>query len=280
MINKEVVIMYFSATGNTKFAAEQIKKHLIDTGHSVELLSAENTEQIASTDFNNKLLGIGFPCYAFDYPHKVLDRALECIQIPHKQTPAFIFTTYCIGDGISRVEMKKQLKKRNFTVISADGFKCPSSGFYTVKSGTERGPKAVILGRITKFQKDIKSKIKDYSHKVSAQVGQSELREVKILKPKFISLLPKCFAKWNEKRIFMNYSIDNEKCGLCGVCMDNCTVDNFKMVDNRMTFVNKKDCLRCMRCINNCPQDAIALGKQTVGKLRYTNEVRQRLLED
>jgi len=282
MINKikDVVIIYFSATGNTLFVSEEIKKYIDRKSFNVQLISAEDIEVIKAMDFENKILGLGFPCYAFDYPHKVLDTALQAIKSPLSVMPAFIYSTYCIGDGVSKKNMIRKLRKKNFITVKVNGFKCPSSGFYTVKSGKEKGIKRLLINRITSFDKEIIEKIEKFSKEIINALKRASMKEVKIFKPKVITLLPLCFARWNEKRIFTGFDIDNEKCSMCRRCLDNCPVDNFTFNDNQVKFKNDTDCLRCMRCINNCPKDAISLGKQTVGKLRYNSKTRERLLEE
>jgi ferredoxin len=51
------------------------------------------------------------------------------------------------------------------------------------------------------------------------------------------------------------------------------------MVNGKPEFVDKSNCLRCMKCISNCPKDAITLGRQTEGMDRYNEKVRKKLIE-
>ena len=50
------------------------------------------------------------------------------------------------------------------------------------------------------------------------------------------------------------YKIDNEKCIKCMKCVNNCPAHNISLVDDKFKF--GKHCLMCQRCSMYCPKDA------------------------
>lgn len=57
-------------------------------------------------------------------------------------------------------------------------------------------------------------------------------------------------------------------CSGCGRCAKSCPTNTVDMYEGRPVW-NKKTCLHCMACINNCPAKAIEYGRLTKGKERY-----------
>lgn len=61
------------------------------------------------------------------------------------------------------------------------------------------------------------------------------------------------FCSFNKHKC-KNFSISSD-CIKCKRCIDNCPTNNIEMVNNKIIF--KNNCILCTRCINNCPQNAI-----------------------
>ncbi|MCX7710975.1 MAG: EFR1 family ferrodoxin [Clostridia bacterium] len=274
---KEIIILYFSATGNTLMVSNELKKYFETDGFGVELVSAEETDKIKNMELKGKLLGIGFPCYGFDYPHAVLDKVLRNLPETNTEVPAFIFSTYCIRPGISMKRLAAKLKDKNITLFCQGGFKCPSAGFISISNGRERGIKKWFMNRVTNFEKRLNDKIILFEKEVIARLQKKPDTNLSNQKIHIFEHIPVHFAEWNERRIFNGYQIDDSKCVKCGMCMKKCPVGNIHSVEDRIEFVDCNECLRCMRCISYCPKNAITLGKKTVGMSRYTHEMQKKL---
>lgn len=52
-----------------------------------------------------------------------------------------------------------------------------------------------------------------------------------------------------------------KKCNNCGVCVDVCPVDVFKMRNKKVVTVKPKECIYCEVCKKECPQNAIKFKK-------------------
>lgn len=269
----DMVIVYFSATGNTLMVSKKLSQ-LFSKAYNVSLVNIEDKEAIERLDLKDKILGIGFPCYAFEYPKHVFEPLFKRLEMMDDSIKTFIFSTYCISPGISSKKMIRKLESLNCFVLSSGGFICPSAGFVSISDGKEKGFKKIVMKKTTKFEPSLEHKIKAYYEKVKRDL-KTDKRINFIIMP--YEYLPVLFARWNEKRIFTDYKIDPDKCIGCGKCVENCPVSNIKRGDE-ITFVNAKDCLRCQRCISHCPENAITLGEMTREKRRYTNELRVNLV--
>ena len=54
------------------------------------------------------------------------------------------------------------------------------------------------------------------------------------------------------------YKVDQDKCIKCNKCINNCPANNIKIKDDKYIFGGK--CLMCQRCVVNCPHTAIKAG--------------------
>ncbi len=59
-----------------------------------------------------------------------------------------------------------------------------------------------------------------------------------------------------------------ESCVGCGRCAELCPTNSIEIKEGKPNWVNKI-CIHCMACINRCPKQAIEYGKATVGKTRH-----------
>ena len=51
--------------------------------------------------------------------------------------------------------------------------------------------------------------------------------------------------------------LDQDKCVGCGVCLEVCPHNVFKMVGKKATILNKDLCMECGACQKNCAYEAI-----------------------
>lgn len=283
MEHKKVILLYFSATSNTKLIVDTYVKIFGNEGYETEIVKVENLSRIKNINFNEfDLLGIAYPCYAFDYPKKVIDPVLDLINKQISNKPAFIINTYCINSGLSVKNIAEKLSLKNFDIISIGEFKCPSPGFVNItsKKVTHRF-KYSILSKFMVFEDNILTKAEFCAKDVINGFNNYMKNPFQVnIKVKPVSYIGIKFAKWNEKRIFNNYKININKCIGCRLCIHQCPANNLIMINEKAEFVDKNNCLRCMKCISNCPKDAITLGRQTEGMDRYNIYTKTMLIND
>jgi len=60
----------------------------------------------------------------------------------------------------------------------------------------------------------------------------------------------------NEK---LSVEIDRDKCTGCGICVDICPLDCFRLNDEGKAFMKYDECWYCGSCTLECPQEAMIL---------------------
>ena len=63
-------------------------------------------------------------------------------------------------------------------------------------------------------------------------------------------------CKLNSKK----YSVNKQKCIRCRKCINNCPTNNIEYKWQKKKIVFKDKCVMCMRCSFSCPADAINIG--------------------
>ena len=105
-----VTVFYFSGTGNTKWAAETLKKTLLDAGHGCRLCFIERQCNAPEAIRDADIIGFAFPVYGANMPAAVrgfvegLPAGIE--------KPAFIVTTAGYVDPFGPFAARKALKDR------------------------------------------------------------------------------------------------------------------------------------------------------------------------
>jgi flavodoxin len=134
---KQILIFYFSGTGNTWWVSARIAEKLRELGldaqaYSIEQITdEESAELVKSAD----IIGLGFPIYGSDAPrnfHQFLDRLPA---LPEGK-PVFGYITQLVwsGDGCNFLE--KKLREKGYILTWAIEFKMPNNialGFSPLK---------------------------------------------------------------------------------------------------------------------------------------------------
>ena len=68
----------------------------------------------------------------------------------------------------------------------------------------------------------------------------------------FAPLIHKMYCKYGQRGY--KFSVSDE-CIRCGRCVENCPTHNIKLQDGKITF--GKQCMTCLRCVSVCPVQAI-----------------------
>lgn len=64
--------------------------------------------------------------------------------------------------------------------------------------------------------------------------------------------------------------LHKKKCIRCGKCILNCPVKAYKMEKNEFPSINQKKCINCYRCVHHCPKKALSLSeRKTPNKTLY-----------
>ena len=246
------MVLYFSATGNTEYIAQEIAKRLDD--ECVNLL-----HRIKSNDhtplYSEKPFIICAPVYVCEMP-RFMSKYLKKQTFTGSKDVYFIFTSggYC---GISGVLAKSMFRQKKMNYLGHAEFRMPrnyvASDAYAMLSPEE------VKGRILDAYKMIDPVV-------------SNIKAGKNLKARHVFLFESIITipfnpVWSKLKYQTKDFHTTDQCIGCGKCERLCPLNNISMKDRKPVWGNQ--CTHCMACICNCPTEAIDYGTITQKKEKY-----------
>ena len=245
-----VVICYFSGTGNTAKVVEKYRECMTEHGASVkiyameQLLNDDMPEEFVNTLNDAEMLGIGYPVHAFNAPSIVLQFAQS---LPKQAAKKRAFVVSTSGEplrlnNISSLKTRRILRRRNFDVTNEYRYVMPYN----------------IMFRHTD---SMAYRMWNVAQKI-VPLDVDELMSGAPHKPKqvfcgsLIAWIMRC-EHWGGRLNGRRYKVD-DKCAKCQLCVHACPTKNVTVKDGKIKF--GKNCLMCQRCVQLCPKNAIKMG--------------------
>lgn len=246
------MVLYFSATGNTEFIAQEIAKRLGDTCVNLldRLKSNDHTPLHSETPFV-----ICAPVYVCEMP-RFMSAYLKKQTFSGSKDVYFIFTSggYC---GISGVLAKSMFKKKKMIWHGHAEFKMPrnyvANDAYPMLDAQETADRILASYR----------RIDPVVSTIRAG-GRLTARHVFL----FESIITIPFNPvWCKLKLRAKDFHTTDKCIGCGKCAKLCPLNNISLKDKKPAWGD--NCTHCMACIGNCPTEAIEYGNITQTKEKY-----------
>ncbi len=243
------MILYFSGTGNSAYAAKFLAEKLNDTVMDMSVFFKDSFTYLSS----EKPWVIVAPIYAWQMAHVVRDWLLKT-KLNGNKDIYFILT--CGGDmGGAAKHVKELCDKTGMDYCGCAELKMPENYIIMFKAPEKDRIDVSIALAEDKLLK-IAQKIK--AGKPFPEKRAGALDNIKS------GVVNNCFYKLfvSAKKFYAN-----DNCISCGLCEKKCPLDNIKVNGAKPVWGN--NCTQCMACICTCPKGAIEYGKATVGKDRY-----------
>ena len=246
------MVLYFSATGNTEFIAQEIAKRLDDECMNLlERVKAQDYSPIHS----EKPFIICAPVYVCEMP-RFMAKYLKKLPLTGTKDVYFIFTSggYC---GPSGVLAKGIMKKKKMIYHGHAEFQMPRN--YVINDSYP------MLGKEETEQRIVGS------YQQLDQVA-ADIREGKKLQARHVFLFETIITVpfnpvWCKYKLTAKDFFVEDSCIGCGKCEKLCPLNNISLVDKKPVWGNQ--CTHCMACIGNCPTKAIQYGDITKDKEPY-----------
>ncbi len=248
----DILILYFSGTGNTHYIAKRIKASLKNENTECNAVETFPPERIKDYD----ILIFGFPIYACRMP-EFLKQFIDKFPLT-KSRRIILFSTFAYTPCNAMKDAAHYFEKRGFRTAFAKGIKMPGSeGLLLLKKGTRAAKKAsqVNFKSIEQFVNDVKNAI--YSHSTGKAQGNFLFAPFGLIMKLFIPV----------ENTLKRAMFADENCTHCGICEKVCPTNNIKVTDSEVLF--GKECVLCLRCVSQCPVEAIQIGKFTKGTVRW-----------
>ena len=162
----DILILYFSGTGNTHFIAKQIKASLKNEIAECSAVETFPLEHIKDYD----ILIFGFPIHACKMP-EFLKQFTDKFPLT-KSKRIILFSTFAYTPCNTMKDAAHHFEKRGFRAVFAKGIKMPGSdGLLLLKKGSRAAKKAsqVNFKSIEQFVNNVKDAI--YSNSTGKAQG-------------------------------------------------------------------------------------------------------------
>ena len=251
------MVLYFSATGNTRFIAEELASKLDD--ESLDLLN-----RIRQKDYSpirsEKPFVICVPVYVCEMP-SFINELIRNTPFEGNRDIYYVFTSGGYS-GICSFLAKRMARKKGLNYMGSADFKMPRN--YIANDTYPELSEEEINRRI------------DVSYKLIPEIADLISSGQKLLKRskhvwlfELIITLP-FTPVWTRIRQRVKKFRATDKCIGCRKCARLCPLNVIRPDENGRPVWDAKMCAHCMSCIQNCPVEAIEYGDITPSKKRYT----------
>lgn len=232
-----IMIYYFSATGNSRASAEYLKEYL---GESISAMDIRKDKIVTC---NDDYVGFIFPVYCYDAPKDIIEFIKKCkISI---SSYCFCIVT-CGGDaGNTLYTLSEVFNKMSVKLSYAKAITLPDNTARLLGNPYNLDSLKTHTSIISDIAEEIKRK-KEYIENINYSVDSYR----------------KCKETWNFIYKEFRPQCIKENCISCGLCIQNCPVQNIKVKNGKPMFQN--ECMYCLACIHHCPQAAISFGSYSL----------------
>lgn len=247
------MIYFYSATGNTRYAAEFLGRRL-----NGEIIDVIRDKDAVSTPVKSEWVGFMFPIYCWGVPPVMQRFVSEKIKHVPKDTYLWIIAT--CGDDCGTA-----LRTLNELIVKGRGrgadaiFTLIMPNTYVLLPGFDVDSKTVEQEKLRKAP-ELLSRMADAIE--AEESGIYDVKEGSV--PRLKSALFPLFEKWGVRPKLWKAS---DACIGCGKCAAICPASNIEMKEKRPVW--GRNCYSCCGCFHVCPVKAVSYGKITLSKSQY-----------
>ncbi len=246
------MVIYFSGTGNSRYAAETIALQTKDK----LVCSNEHIKAGKTADFfSDTPFVFVCPTYAWKLP-VIFSSFIESGSFSGSDSAYFVMT--CGNDiGNAGAYIEKLCAKKGLKMKGVSALVMPEN-YLAVYDVTEKSEAKLLISEADKTLKALSDFIGKGQDLPKVKTGLTDILKSSLFNPVFYSLIV------SSKGFHVT-----DKCVSCGKCTELCPLNNIKLEQGKPLYGD--NCTHCMACICACPTEAIEYKKRTFGKERYYN---------
>lgn len=253
------MIFYFSGTGNTKWAANELAQQ---TGERLLFIPQELRGGCHYVLEPNERIGFCFPVHGWQ-PPAIVRSFVKRLQFKSSGKKHFCFALCTCGDetGDAMGIFGRLLQAKGLQLDSAYSLIMPET--YVCLPFMHTDTQARERQKIAQAQKElaiIAQEIKENS--------KNHFRLTKGPAPLLYSyVIGTLFNRWmiTDKP----FKVNQEKCVGCGRCSQVCPTQNIRLDSHKHPTYSHQSCTCCLACYHFCPQHAINYGPLTKKRGQY-----------
>lgn len=245
------MIIYFSATGNSKYIASKVAEATNDNIKSITEINKHIELQAGEA------LGIVIPTYFYWVP-SVVQEFLETIEIEYDENTYIYCIATCGGtSGQASQQVGRLLEKKGKQVNAYFDIVTPDNWTPMFDVNNKEKIAKVIANEKPQLDKII-------TCIQNRESGKFIKHTLPYVLAKFISLF------YEPSRKTKHLYVENQCVG-CGKCANECPVRAIEIQEGRPVWVKDK-CTMCLGCLHKCPAFAIQYGKNTKKHGQYVRQ--------
>ena len=250
--SRVVPIFYYSASGNTKYCAELVKRGFNDKDVEINLVRIKNVRELPFPEEGSSppALGLAFPVYEFMVPRIILIW-LNKLPPAQQKTPSFIIDTSggrpCNAAGVAM----DLLKKKNYDPLGVLEVPTPTAEPFFDNKFYPAGWTREILDRCYFFGVLIAKRLQKENNRFV------DLNLCRFRFPKLTNWAYRYFIQ-GESSTSGLIKFDSNKCNNCGACERACPMAAID-IQRTPSPINSSRCMFCATCVRTCPTHAIKI---------------------
>ena len=248
------MVLYFTGTGNSRFAASIISEICEDELVSINSIMRQRIEDpyIAQYSFSSdKPFVIVCPTHCWRVPRAVEQFIEESRFIGSSKI--YFFLTCGSNTGAAEESAKELSSKIGMEFMGLSSAIMPENYLAMFKTPSYDEAQGIIRAAV--------SKIESCARQISIEKNIRDSNKGNVYLSKINPLFYRFFVK---DKAFST----SEDCNQCGLCEKICPAVNISISESGIPKW-KGNCIHCMACINSCPKQAIEYGRRSKGKRRY-----------
>lgn len=257
------MVLYFSATGNTEYIAQELARRLDDDCINLLERFKQNDHSVL---YSEKPFVICAPVYVCEMP-RFMSRYLKEQIFTGSRNVYFIFTSGGYT-GISGPLAKSMFRKKGMNYLGHAEFKMPRN--YVANDAYPMLTPEEAASRILSARDMLDPVAKDILSGRKLTARHVFLLELLITLP--------FNPVWCKYKLSSRDFYATDRCVGCGKCAKLCPLNNIELKEGRPFWGNQ--CTHCMACIGNCPTRGIEYGTITQSKEPYNFGMYRHVVKD
>ncbi len=249
------MLFYFSATGNSLFAARTISDQIGED--YVSMVDCIEDERFRFAFSKDERVGFVFPCYFWGLPPIVKSFVENLSTSDFEGRHLFLVMTCGSVIGSALGDAVRYFKANGIHVSAAYRLLMPENYVIVFKAPSDKQ-----LRRRLNHSAAILTRIITDVHESRTNHHPTMLSRIMILPSRVFH------AYYQKHRSTRPFSV-SDRCIGCGLCARICPTHSIAMLDEKPEWHG--DCLQCLGCLNRCPTAAIDYGRMTQKRGRYVH---------